>query len=235
MIRIENLRKSHGGRHTLAGLSAHVAPGEAVAILGPSGSGKTTLLRCLNGLEPFEGGRISIAGFELRPGHVGLDAKDLVRLRRSVGFVFQEHELFPHLSVLRNVTLAPHVAGRRPLEEVTAEALTLLEKVGLADRAQALPHELSGGQKQRVAIARALAQRPAVLLMDEPTSALDRATATSICDMIRDLTRPRVTLVLVTHQLELATRMADRLLELEHGILSERAAERGPAPGPSRG
>ena len=227
MIRIENLRKKHGARQTLAGVSVHVARGETVAVLGPSGSGKTTLLRCLNGFESFDAGAISIAGFDLQPGRTGQDGKELVRLRRAVGYVFQEHELFPHLSVLENVALAPRVAGRRPPKEAAADALALLDRVGLADRAEAMPGQLSGGQKQRVAIARALAPRPAVLLMDEPTSALDRATAENICDMVRDLTRPTVTVVLVTHHLELATRMADRLFYLEHGVLSEN--ERAPS------
>ena len=221
MIRITSLRKRRGDRLALAGVDAHIAPREAVAILGPSGSGKTTLLRCLNGLELFDAGKIEIAGFTLGPGGEGRAAKNLVRLRRTVGLVFQDFQLFSHLSVLDNVALAPHVAGGQSAETARREGLELLARVGLSDRANAFPHELSGGQKQRVAIVRALALRPSVLLLDEPTSALDRATSDGLAGTILELTRGSVTLVLVTHQHELARRMADRVLHLEHGVLAE--------------
>jgi ABC-type polar amino acid transport system ATPase subunit len=221
MIRITSLRKRRGDRLALAGVDAHIAPREAVAILGASGSGKTTLLRCLNGLEPFDAGKIEIAGFTLGPGDDGRGAKNLVRLRRAVGLVFQDFQLFSHLSVLDNVALAPRVTGGQNAETARREGLEMLARVGLSDRAEAFPHQLSGGQKQRVAIVRALALRPSVLLLDEPTSALDRVTAESVAETILELTRGSVTLVLVTHQLELARRMADRVLHLEEGVLAE--------------
>jgi polar amino acid transport system ATP-binding protein len=226
MIRITNLRKRSGGREALSRINVEIADGEAVAILGPSGCGKTTLLRCLNGLEPFDEGKIEIAGFELGPNGHGAASRTPVELRRNVGLVFQDLHLFAHLTVLENIALAPRVTGQSTAEEAGRDALELLDRVGLKDRAGAFPHELSGGQKQRVAIARALAPRPKVLLLDEPTSALDRATAASAADAIVDLTRGRVTLVVVTHHPELATRMADRILELDAGVLTEK-----PVPG----
>jgi ABC-type polar amino acid transport system ATPase subunit len=221
MITIRNLEKWFGNRPTLAGVSAHIREGERVAIVGPSGGGKTTLLRCLNGLEPFDGGTISIAGFDLGPGRTGLTAPELVRLRTTVGMVFQEHHLFPHLTALENLTLAPRVVRKQSPREVARRAHELLEQVGLADRKGAYPDALSGGQKQRVAIARALAQEPRVLLLDEPTSALDSGTAEGVAKTIAEVTRDSVTVVLVTHQLALAEAMATRTLRLEGGILTE--------------
>ncbi len=234
MIRITNLCKRRGDRLALDGVTATVANGEAVAILGSSGSGKTTLLRCLNGLDGFDEGTVDIAGFSLTRGHERHGNKKLLELQRSVGFVFQELHLFSHLSVLKNIVLAPCVTGRATLKEATRDALDLLDRVGLGDRAHALPHELSGGQKQRVAIARALAPRPRVLLLDEPTSALDPRTAASVADTIVELTRGNVTLVVVTHQVELAARLSDRVLYLEQGVLSERAGP-GSSGGGARG
>jgi ABC-type polar amino acid transport system ATPase subunit len=221
MIRITNLHKHRDGQPVLSGLTAYVAEGEAVAILGESGSGKSTLLRCLNGLEPFDAGAIQIAGFELGANAAGPTGKALVRLRQSVGIVFQDLHLFAHLTIVENIALAPRVTRQRSASEAHSDALALLDRVGLKDRATAYPHQLSGGQRQRVAIARALAPRPSVLLLDEPTSALDRATAASVADTIVELTRGRVTLVLVTHQAEVATRMANRVLRLDAGILRE--------------
>jgi ABC-type polar amino acid transport system ATPase subunit len=221
MIRITNLHKRRDEQAVLRGVNTLVGEGEAVAILGASGSGKSTLLRCLNGLEPFDTGTIHIAGFELRASAAGPAGKALVRLRQSVGIVFQDLHLFAHLTVAENIALAPRVTGQRSAREALADALALLDRVGLKDRAAAYPHQLSGGQRQRVAIARALAPRPSVLLLDEPTSALDRTTAASVADTIVELTRGRVTLVLVTHQAEVATRMANRVLHLDSGILRD--------------
>jgi ABC-type polar amino acid transport system ATPase subunit len=221
MIRITNLHKRRDEHAVLRGVTAVVAEGDAVAILGASGSGKSTLLRCLNGLERFDAGTIQIAGFELGANAAGPTGRALVRLRQSVGMVFQDLHLFGHLTVAENIALAPRVTGQRSAREAHADAIALLERVGLKDRAASYPHQLSGGQRQRVAIARALAPRPSVLLLDEPTSALDRSTATSVADTIVELTRGRVTLVLVTHQAEMATRMANRVLHLESGILQE--------------
>ena len=232
MIRITNLRKLRGDRTVLGGVSAVVAAGEAVALLGPSGSGKTTLLRCMNALETFDEGKIEIAGFELGPGPAPT-GKELVHLRQKVGIVFQDLHLFPHLTVEENVALAPRVTGQRSPREARSVARELLERVGLADRGCDYPHQLSGGQRQRVAIARALAPEPSVLLLDEPTSALDRTTSASVADTIVELTRRRVTVVLVTHHPELATRMADRVLHLDHGVLAEAKARDGEPPGES--
>ena len=220
MIRITNLHKRRETETVLRGVTTQIAEGESVAILGSSGSGKTTLLRCLNGLESFDEGKIEIAGFELGANATGPTGKALVRLRQSVGIVFQELHLFAHLTVAENIALAPRVTGQRSATDAHTDALALLDRVGLRERAGAYPHELSGGQRQRVAILRALAPRPSVLLLDEPTSALDRATAASVADTIVELTRGRVTLVLVTHHAEMATRMASRVLHLESGVLS---------------
>jgi polar amino acid transport system ATP-binding protein len=221
VISIRNLCKSRGGRVVLGGVSAEIARGETVAVLGPSGGGKTTLLHCLNAFEPFDAGAIDIAGFALRPLGQGLAPKDVVTLRTRIGLVFQELHLFSHLSVLDNITLGPRVVRGVTREAAAGKAIELLERVGLRDRAASHPHELSGGQKQRVAIVRALAQDPRVLLLDEPTSALDGATAAGVADTIRELTRGLVTVVLVTHSIDLANRMADRILRLESGVVGE--------------
>ncbi len=220
MIAVQNLGKRQGGRAVLSGVDLSIAEGETVAVVGPSGGGKTTLLRCLNGLEPFDEGRIRIAGFELVPGR-SIAARELARLRTSVGIVFQELHLFPHLTLLDNVTLGPRVVRREPPARAAERGRDLLARVGLGDRLSAFPHELSGGQKQRVAIARALAQEPSVLLLDEPTSALDPRTASGVAETITELTRGRVTVVLVTHHLELARTMADRVVSLAQGRISD--------------
>lgn len=221
MISIRKLGKRHGDRFTLTKVSAEVGAGERVAILGPSGCGKTTLLRCLNALETFDEGELSIAGLELRPRRAGLVPRDLVRLRSAVGMVFQELNLFPHLTVLDNVTLAPRLVRRDTRPAADERARELLERVGLGGRSGAYPDELSGGQKQRVAIVRALAQAPDVLLLDEPTSALDPETSRGVANTIVELTRGRTTVVLVTHDPELARTVADRVLCLENGAFRE--------------
>lgn len=221
MITIRALEKRFGSRTTLAGVNAHVSEGERIAIVGPSGGGKSTLLRCLNALEPFDGGTISIAGFDLSAGRTGLAASELVRLRTTVGMVFQEHHLFPHLTALENITLAPRVVRKEASRDAIRRAHQLLDEVGLAEQKDAYPDALSGGQKQRIAIARALAQSPRVLLLDEPTSALDAVTAEGVVKTIADMTRNAVTVVLVTHQLVLAETLATRTLRLDRGLLTE--------------
>jgi polar amino acid transport system ATP-binding protein len=221
VISIRKLRKLHGDRITLDGVSADISAGERVAIVGSSGCGKTTLLRCLNALDSFEDGRLTVAGLDLKPGAEGVRSRDLVRLRSAVGMVFQELHLFPHLTVLDNVTLAPRLVRREARTEVEKRAGDLLARVGLRDRTAAFPHELSGGQKQRVAIVRALAQAPDVLLLDEPTSALDPETARGVANTIVELAGGRTTVVLVTHDPELASAIAGRVLRLEAGALTE--------------
>jgi polar amino acid transport system ATP-binding protein len=224
MIRIRDLHKRFRDRAVLQGITADVAPGEVVAIVGPSGGGKSTLLRCLNYLTPFDQGSIEIAGYTLRPD-LGPAAAPMIReLRAAVGVVFQDLHLFPHLSVLENITLAARVVHKRPAAEALRDARDLLERLALGDRGDSYPSQLSGGQKQRVAIARALAQKPRVLLFDEPTSALDPALRNDVMQVMRSLAREGMTMLVVTHDTELASDLADRTWTLETGLLVETAA-----------
>lgn len=223
MITIRNLRKRRGDRAILSGIDAEIGKGEAVAIVGASGGGKTTLLRCLNALDTFDEGSIHVAGFDLEPRGRGLSREHQTGLRSAVGMVFQELHLFSHLTALDNVTLAPRVVRREPADKAEARGRQLLSEVGLEGKESAYPHELSGGQKQRVAIVRALISEPSVLLLDEPTSALDTKTADGVAETLRTLTHGRVTVVLVTHHVGLAERIADRVLTLEGGVLQSGA------------
>lgn len=229
MIRIHELRKSFGATPVLSGVSAEIRPGAVVAIHGPSGSGKSTLLRCLVGLEPFDSGRVEIAGRVLEPHDARSGA--LSRLSPEVALVFQDFQLFPHLRVLENLTLAPERVRGVARRDAERHARELLELVGLADRADARPSELSGGQKQRVAILRALLQGASVLLFDEPTSALDPELREEVRDVLRRVARgelgrgetatPR-TLVLVTHETELARELATETWTMKDGRLVAR-------------
>jgi len=222
MIAVESLSKSWGSVRVLESVSLAGAEGTVTALVGPSGSGKTTLLRCLNGLETFDAGRLSIAGHDLAPGpHPG---PRLDRLRRDVGMVFQQFHIFPHLSVLDNVTLGPRVVLREPAEAARDRALALLDRVGLAAFAAARPTTLSGGQQQRVAIARALAMRPRVMLFDEPTSALDPTMTAEVLDVIVDLARGGQTMVVVTHDHGFAKRAATWVVELAAGRVARQGA-----------
>jgi polar amino acid transport system ATP-binding protein len=220
VIRLLSVGKRFGSRQVLRGIDAEVRPGAIVSLVGASGSGKTTLLRCLNGLETIDTGQIQIAGHS-----VGANPSDaaLTLLRADVGMVFQDYQLFPHLSVLDNLCLAPQVVRRVQRPDAERRARTLLEQVGLGDRYGSRPSELSGGQKQRVALARALAQDVQVLLLDEPTSALDARTRNEIVAILRGLVkraeRP-LTLLLVTHDLHLAETLADEVWTLVEGRLS---------------
>jgi ABC-type polar amino acid transport system ATPase subunit len=220
VIRLVDVGKRFGARHVLRGIDAEVKPGAIVALVGASGSGKTTLLRCLNGLETIDAGQIQIAGHVVTPRPS--DAA-LTELRADVGMVFQDYQLFPHLSVLDNLCLAPEVVRKRTRAEAERHALELLDQVGLADRHASRPSQLSGGQKQRVALARALAQDVKVLLLDEPTSALDAHTRDEIVGILRQLvkrTARPLTLLLVTHDLNLAETLADEVWTLVAGRLS---------------
>jgi ABC-type polar amino acid transport system ATPase subunit len=223
VISVRSLSKQHGARRVLVDVSAEVARGETIAIVGPSGGGKSTLLRCLNYLETFEAGTVEIAGFTLR-AHMGRGAGEretLRALRAKVGMVFQQFNLFPHLSVLENVTLAPRVLGHRAADETAATAKELLARVGLADRAGSYPYELSGGQQQRVAIARALAQKPEVMLFDEPTSALDPEMRDDVMEVMRALAKDGMTMLVVTHEMHFAHDIATRVWVIDKGTIAE--------------
>ncbi|MEC3913947.1 amino acid ABC transporter ATP-binding protein [Nocardia sp. CDC160] len=228
-IEVRGVRKSFGRNEVLAGIDLAVRPGEVTVILGPSGSGKSTLLRTINHLEQVDGGTVRVGG-ELvgyrRKGNklYELHEREILRQRARIGFVFQNFNLFPHLTVRENVTLAPVATQRRPKAEVNAEALELLARVGLADKADEYPSRLSGGQQQRVAIARALALRPEVVLFDEPTSALDPELVGEVLDVIKDLARGGSTLVIVTHEVGFAREVADTVVLMDAG----RIVEQGP-------
>jgi ABC-type polar amino acid transport system ATPase subunit len=220
VISVRSLCKRHGDREVLVGVTARVEPGETIAIVGPSGGGKTTLLRCLNYLEGFHAGEVEIAGVTLSPGMASGDPA-LRRLRTRVGMVFQQFNLFPHLTAIDNITLAPRVVKRTPARAAVAQARELLARVGLADRAGAYPHELSGGQQQRVAIARALAQAPDVMLFDEPTSALDPEMRDDVMEVIRGLAQGGMTMLVVTHEMQFAQDIATRVWVIDRGTIAE--------------
>ncbi len=214
IIQCKGLRKSFQGAPVLDGIDWSVRRGERVALLGPSGCGKTTLLRCLNALETVEVGELMVNGQNLR--QPGLDVN---AFRARVAMVFQQYNLFPHLSVLRNIMLGPLKVRKLPEALARERALQLLKQVGIAEKAQVYPDQLSGGQKQRVAIARALAMDPDILLLDEPTSALDPVMCREVLSVIAEV--QGVTLVMVTHELRFVSRMADRLIILERGRIAE--------------
>jgi ABC-type polar amino acid transport system ATPase subunit len=219
VISVRTVSKRFGDRKVLDGVTADVAKGEVIAVIGPSGGGKTTLLRCLNYLESFDDGSIEIAGVKLAPKMT--DAGVLRELRSKVGMVFQQFNLFPHLSVIENIALAPTVVRKQARSAVVKHAYELLERVGLGDRGSAYPHELSGGQQQRVAIARALAMRPDVMLFDEPTSALDPGMRDEVMAVIRDLGAGGMTMLVVTHEMQFAKEIATRTWVVDGGRLRE--------------
>jgi polar amino acid transport system ATP-binding protein len=217
VINIQQLVKRYGTRVVLDGVNARVEKRDVIALTGPSGVGKSTLLRCLNYLEPFDEGTVDVDGLPLTPGMDRGHSATLRELRRKVGMVFQQFNLFPHLSVLENLTLAPRVMTGADKQTADARALELLGRVHLADRAAAYPHQLSGGQQQRVAIARSLAQEPDVLLFDEPTSSLDPVMKREVLDVMDELARDGMTMLVVTHELDFARSVATRLWELRAG------------------
>jgi polar amino acid transport system ATP-binding protein len=223
IVQLRGVGKGFGARRVLQDIDAQVRPGSIVALVGASGSGKTTLLRCLNGLESIDAGQIDIAGHRIQPG---LGDAELTRLRFDVGLVLQDYQLFPHLTVLDNLCLAPRLVRGRSRPEAEKRARTLLEQVGLGDRGASRPSELSGGQKQRVALARALAQDVKVLLLDEPTSALDQQTRDDVTAILRQLVKTGsepLTILLVTHDLALAEGLSDELWTLSDGRLQKPA------------
>ncbi|QIG39572.1 amino acid ABC transporter ATP-binding protein [Microbacterium sp. 4R-513] len=226
LVEIHNVHKSYGGLEVLAGVDLTVAPGEVVAILGPSGSGKSTLLRTINHLESVDRGSVTVdgqlIGYERRGDRLyELREREILKRRTQVGIVFQNFNLFPHLTAVDNVTEAPVATGTLEKDAARQLALSLLERVGLGDKADHYPRQLSGGQQQRVAIARALALSPKVLLFDEPTSALDPELVGEVLDVIRDLARGGTTLLIVTHEIGFAREVADRIVFLDGGRILE--------------
>ena len=219
MISVKNLRKSFHGTEVLKGITTEIDRGDVVCIIGPSGSGKSTFLRCLNRLETPDSGEILLDGVDL------MDRKtDLDRQRRKMGMVFQQFNLFPHMSILKNLTVSPMMLKKTPQAEAEAKAMQLLERVGLADRAGDYPAQLSGGQKQRVAIVRALCMEPEVMLFDEPTSALDPEMVGEVLDVMRELAESGMTMVVVTHEMGFAREVGNRVLFMDEGIIREENA-----------
>jgi polar amino acid transport system ATP-binding protein len=217
IIHIEKIYKSFGSVEALKGVSLDVAKGEVVVIIGPSGSGKSTLLRCINRLEEFDKGEIIVDGIPLD------SAENINAVRTEVGMVFQQFNLFPHLSVIKNITLAQQVVRKRPAAEAEARAMELLNKVGIPEKANAFPHQLSGGQQQRVAIARALAMDPKIMLFDEPTSALDPEMIQEVLDVMLSLAKEGMTMVVVSHEMGFARAAANRAIFMDGGLIVEEA------------
>ena len=218
MIVAEDVTKSFGGFQALRGLTLTVRRGEVVVIVGPSGSGKSTFIRTINRLERHDRGRIVVDGIELTD-----DLRDIERIRSEIGMVFQSFNLFPHLTVLDNITLAPRNARRWPKGKAEEKARELLERVGIPEQANKYPAQLSGGQQQRVAIARALAMEPKIMLFDEPTSALDPEMIKEVLDVMRELARSGMTMVIITHETGFAREVGDRVLFFDAGRLVEDA------------
>src|SRR6185369_7635461 len=218
MIRFIGVHKWFKPLHVLNDINLHVAKGEVLVVCGPSGSGKSTLIRTINQLEPIDQGSLVVDGMDLS------DRKtDINRLRAEVGFVFQQFNLYPHLSVINNITLAPIKIRRTPKKEAEEQAMQLLERVGLAEKRDAYPTQLSGGQQQRVAIARALAMKPRIMLFDEPTSALDPEMIGEVLAVMQDLAKTGMTMMVVTHEMGFAREVADRVVFMDHGVVLEEA------------
>ena len=219
MIAVKNLEKSFGSLQVLRGINQHIAHNERVVIIGPSGSGKSTFLRCLNLLEPPTGGQIFFEGVEITS-----PACDINHIRARMGMVFQQFNLFPHLTVMRNLTLAPSTLGLLNKEEAREKARQLLIRVGLLEKADVFPKQLSGGQQQRIAIVRALCMSPDVMLFDEPTSALDPEMVGEVLDVMKKLAEEGMTMVVVTHEMGFAREVGDRVLFMDEGTVVEEGA-----------
>ncbi len=216
VIRVEGLTKNFGQLQVLRGIDCSVKSSEVVCVIGPSGSGKSTFLRCLNGLEEASGGRVLVHGVSVHDNSTDVDA-----LRSEIGMVFQRFNLFPHMTVLDNITLAPTKVRGVALEQAREQARALLIKVGLLDKIDAYPNQLSGGQQQRVAIARALAMQPAIMLFDEPTSALDPEMVGEVLSVMQTLAEEGMTMMVVSHEMGFARRVANRVLFMDEGVLVE--------------
>lgn len=216
MIKVNNLNKKFGTLHVLKGISNNIKKGEVVVVIGPSGSGKSTFLRCLNLLETPTEGEIIFEGTDITS-----KTSDINKLRQKMGMVFQQFNLFPHLTILDNITLAPKKLKKLTTQEAEAVAYKLLKRIGLEDKAKDYPSSLSGGQKQRIAIARALAMSPDVMLFDEPTSALDPEMVGEVLEVMKDLAREGMTMVVVTHEMGFAKEVGDRVLFMDEGVIVE--------------
>ena len=216
IVELTSVRKAFGDNVVLHDIDLRIARGEAVVIAGPSGSGKSTMLRCINGLETIDAGSITFDGHRIDTAGRGL-----AKLRTQIGMVFQQFNLFPHMTVERNVTLAPVKAKGVPVAQAREKARELLERVGISEKANAYPADLSGGQQQRVAIARALAMEPALMLFDEPTSALDPEMIREVLDVMRDLARSGLTMVVVTHEMGFAREVGDLVVFMDGGVVVE--------------
>lgn len=219
MITLENVNKWYGQFHVLKNINLTVQPGERIVLCGPSGSGKSTTIRCINHLEEHQQGRIVVDGIELNE-----DIRNIERVRQEVGMVFQHFNLFPHMTVGQNITLAPINVRHQSKEEAQKIAKDLLARIGLSEKINAYPDELSGGQQQRVAIARALAMNPKVMLFDEPTSALDPEMVNEVLDVMKSLAESGMTMMVVTHEMGFAKQVADRVLFVDQGIILEQGS-----------
>ena len=219
LIQVQNLGKSFGDLHVLKGINVNIYKGDVVFVVGPSGSGKSTFLRCLNLLEEPTQGQIYFEGTDITDPKTDID-----KHRQKMGMVFQQFNLFPHMDIMKNLTIAPMKLQGKSAQEAEAEAMTLLERVGLADRAHAYPSQLSGGQKQRIAIVRALCMKPDVMLFDEPTSALDPEMVGEVLSVMRDLAKEKMTMVVVTHEMGFAREVANRVMFMDEGYFMEEAA-----------
>lgn len=216
LIKAKNVQKSFGGLDVLKGIDLDIYKGDVVVIIGPSGSGKSTFLRCLNLLEVPTGGHIYFEGTDITDRKVNIDIH-----RQKMGMVFQQFNLFPHMTILKNMTIGPMKLKGMSKEEAESKAMKLLERVGLADRADAYPSQLSGGQKQRIAIVRALCMEPEVILFDEPTSALDPEMVGEVLQVMKDLAEEKMTMVVVTHEMGFAKEVANRVIFIDEGIIME--------------
>ena len=216
MIKVKNLHKTFGDLKVLAGIDEHITQGEVVVVIGPSGSGKSTFLRCLNLLEKPTEGEIFIDDEQINSKKANVNL-----IRQKMGMVFQQFNLFPHLTIIDNITLAPVLLKKMSKEDAVKKGMELLSRVGLADKADAYPNQLSGGQKQRVAIARALAMEPEIMLFDEPTSALDPEMVGEVLDVMKDLAKSGMTMVVVTHEMGFAREVGTRVIFMDQGVVME--------------
>lgn len=216
LIHVENLGKSFGSLNVLQGINVDIYKGDVVCVVGPSGSGKSTFLRCLNLLEEPTEGHIFFEGVDITDKATNIDLH-----RQKMGMVFQQFNLFPHMDIMKNLTIAPMKLQGKTEEEAKAQAMTLLDRVGLADRAQAYPSQLSGGQKQRIAIVRALCMKPDVMLFDEPTSALDPEMVGEVLAVMRDLAKEKMTMVVVTHEMGFAREVSSQVIFMDNGLIEE--------------